>query len=67
MQQNLIEMKVKYSRSRHNTRPVSRRRREQDGGGKQDGNVVSKSMRTIAQIMTSRPFEVSVTPETSPS
>ena len=48
-------MKVNFSRSRHNaSRPVSRRRREHDG------NVVSKSMRNIAQIMTSRPVEVAV-------
>ena len=37
-------------------RPVSRRRREHDG------NVVSKSMRNFAQIMTSRPVEVAVAP-----
>ena len=42
-------------------RPVSRRRREHDG------NVVSKSMRNIAQIMTSRLIEVAVAPKTSPS
>ena len=42
-------------------RPVSRRRREHDG------NVVSKSMRNIAQIMKSRPVEVAVAPKTSPS
>ena len=42
-------------------RPVSRRRREHDG------NVVSKSMRNMAQIMKSRPVEVAVAPKTSPS
>ena len=31
------------------------------------GNVVSKSMRSIAQIMMSRPVEVAVAPKTSPS
>ena len=35
-------------------REVSRRRREHDG------NVVSKSMRSFAQIMASRPVEVAV-------
>ena len=53
-------MKVKYSRSRHNakqtsfTLPMGARRL------KHDGNVGSKSMRNIAQIMTSRPVEVAV-------
>ena len=50
-------MKVEYSRSRHN----AKRRREDDG------NVVSKSMRNIAQIMMSRPVDVAVAPKTSPS
>ena len=60
-------MKVKYSRSRHNakqttfTSPPGARRL------KHDGDVVSKSMRNIAQIMTSRPVEVAVAPKTSPS
>ena len=54
-------MKVEYSRSRHNakqtsfTSPTGPRR------------VMSKSMRNIAQIMTSRPVEVAVAPKTSPS
>ena len=38
-------------------RPVSRRRREHDG------NVVSNSMRSIAQITTPRPVEVAVAPK----
>ena len=53
-------MKVKFARSRHNakqttfTSPTGARRL------KHDGNVVSKSMHNIAQIMTSRPVEVAV-------
>ena len=39
-------------------RPVSRRGRDNDG------KVVSKSMRNIAQIMTSRPVDVDVAPKT---
>ena len=42
-------------------RPISRRRREHGG------NVVSKSMRNIAQTMTSRPVEFAVAPKTSHS
>ena len=33
---------------------------------KHDGNVVSKGMRNIAQIITSSPVEVAVAPKTSP-
>ena len=49
-------MKVKYSRFRHNAkgRQVSRRRRDHDG------KVVSTSMRSIQQMMMSRPVEVAV-------
>ena len=53
-------MKVEYSRFRHNAKQTSLRRRREH-----DGKVVSTSMRSIQQMMMSRPVEVAVAPKTS--